>query len=345
MSKQQVPAGGIRAGVVGATGYTGQELLRLLLAHPAVELAAIGSVHREGQHVADALPQFRGVLDMRFCSPAATAGCEVVFFALPHGQAMAHVPGLLQAGTRVIDLSADFRLPESLWRETYGEPHGCPELLAEAVYGLPELRSQRLADARLVANPGCYPTATLLAVTPLLQAQVIAPQLVVDAKSGVTGAGRKLSEDLLYAQVDGALRPYGLPRHRHHAEIINGLGEPGKGLTLTFVPHLVPMKRGLLASIYATLTREVDVQALLEERYAEEPFVRVLPAGAPLDTATAIGSNHCLLSAYSLESGQLVLFSAIDNLVKGAAGQAVQNMNLMFSRPQVEGLTALPWLP
>lgn len=345
MSKQQVPSGGIRAGVVGATGYTGQELLRLLLAHPAVELAAIASVHRAGQHIADALPQFRGVLDVRFCAPADTADCEVVFFALPHGQAMVHVPGLLQSGTRVIDLSADFRLPEALWRETYGEPHYCPELLAEAVYGLPELHSRRLADARLVANPGCYPTATLLAIAPLLQAQAITPQLVVDAKSGVTGAGRKTSDNLLYAQIDGALQPYGLPRHRHHAEIINGLGESGRGLILTFVPHLVPMKRGLLASIYATLTRETDIQALLEERYAEEPFVHVLPTGASLNTATAVGCNHCLLSVHRVEGSHLVLFSAIDNLVKGAAGQAVQNMNLMFSRPQVEGLAALPWLP
>ena len=203
MSRQQASPGVIRAGLVGATGYTGQELLRLLLAHPAVELAALASVRRAGQHVSDALPRLRGTLDVRFRAPADTADCDVVFFALPHGQAMAHVPGLLQAGVRVIDLSADFRLPEALWRDTYGEPHRCPELLPEAVYGLPELYPQRLAQARLVANPGCYPTATLLATAPLLQAKVIRPQLVVDAKSGVTGAGRKTTEDLLYTEIDG----------------------------------------------------------------------------------------------------------------------------------------------
>ena len=215
----------VRIGLYGATGYTGQELLRLLLGHPAVQLHAVASQLRAGEPIAEALPQCRGRLDMDFCAPAALKDCNLVFLALPNGLAMEQVPDLLDAGTRVIDLSADFRLSEALWLEVYSQPvahdppHHCPELLPEAVYGLPELHRSRIAGARLVANPGCYPTATLLALAPLLKAGIITPEVIVDAKSGVSGAGRRVTEALLYGEVAGALRPYGLPRHRHGPEI------------------------------------------------------------------------------------------------------------------------------
>ena len=338
-----------RIGLYGATGYTGQELLRLLLDHPAAQLHAVASQRRAGQPVAEALPQCRGRLDMDFCAPAALADCDLVLLALPNGLAMEQVPALLDAGARVIDLSADFRLPEDLWLEVYSRPvahdppHLCPALLPEAVYGLPELHRSRIAGARLVANPGCYPTATLLALAPLLKAGIITPEVIVDAKSGVTGAGRRVTEALLYGEVAGSLRPYGLPEHRHGPEITAALEQE---LSLLFVPHLVPMKRGLLATLYAHRKPGVttNVQALLEQHYAEEPCVTVLPLGSFPDTGTILGSNQCLLAVHEQDS-RLVLFSAIDNLTKGAAGQAVQNMNIMLGLPETTGLDNMPWRP
>ncbi|WP_296810181.1 N-acetyl-gamma-glutamyl-phosphate reductase [Thiocapsa sp.] len=342
----------VRVGIVGGTGYTGAELLRILARHPAAELAVITSRSEAGVPVAEMFPHLRGRLDLEFTAPdeGALAECDLVFFATPNGTAMKAVPDLLARDVRVVDLAADFRLKDPvLWETWYGMPHACPELLSEAVYGLPELNRDAVRGARLVANPGCYPTAVTLGFLPLLAAGVVDPSwLIADAKSGVSGAGRKATTGLLMAEVGESFKAYSVTGHRHAPEISQNLERfSGAGLNLTFVPHLVPMIRGIEATLYARLTRsDVDLDDLFSNYYADEPFVDPMPGGAHPDTRSVRGANLCRMAATRQgDSGVVVVQSVIDNLVKGAAGQAVQNMNLMFGIEESAGLGALALLP
>ena len=342
----------IQVGILGGTGYTGSELLRLLARHSGVRLRVITSRAEAGTAVADLFPHLRGHIDLEFTAPeAARLGeCDLVFFATPNGTAMQWAPELLAGGTRVIDLAADFRLREAaLWERWYGQPHACPEWLDEAVYGLPELHREALRSARLVANPGCYPTAVTLGFLPLLEEGLIDPQwLIADVKSGVSGAGRKASLGLLMAEVGESFKAYSVAGHRHQPEICQNLAAVAESPPrLTFVPHLLPMIRGIEATLYARLTRPgADLQSLYEARYAGEPFVDVLPAGAHPDTRSVRGTNTCRLAVSEpLGEGVVVVQAVIDNLVKGAAGQAVQNMNLMFGLDERRALDQLALLP
>jgi len=342
----------IRVGIVGGTGYTGVELLRLLALHPRVEIVAITSRSEAGVAVADLFPSLRHRVDLRFTEPdvGRLAECDAVFFATPNGTAMTMAPALLAAGARVIDLAADFRLRDAAeWEDWYGMPHACPDLLAEAVYGLPELNRDRIGQARLIANPGCYPTAVLLGFMPLVETGLVdLGSLIADAKSGVSGAGRKASVPTLMAECGESFKAYGVPGHRHLPEIRQGLGwMAGAEVGLTFVPHLLPMIRGIHATLYAGLTGEPgDLQALFEQRYAGEPFVDVLPAGSHPETRTVRGVNDCRMAVHRPQGGDtVVVLSVIDNLTKGAAGQAVQNLNLMFDLPETTGLEGIALLP
>lgn len=341
----------IKVGIVGGTGYTGVELLRLLAIHPQVELVCITSRGEAGQPVSDMFPSLRGYVDLAFTDPAQAnlKACDVVFFATPNGIAMQQARELLEAGVRVIDLAADFRIQDvAVWEKWYGMTHACPDLIAEAVYGLPELNRARIAEARLVANPGCYPTAVQLGFMPLLKAGVVDEgSLIADAKSGVSGAGRKAEVHTLFAEAGDNFKAYGVPGHRHLPEISQGLGGmAGKPVGLTFVPHLTPLIRGIHATLYARLTQEVDLQALFEAQYREERFVDVLPAGAHPETRSVRGSNQCRIAVHRPQGGNtVVVLSVIDNLVKGAAGQALQNMNIMFGLDENIGLEVVPLLP
>jgi N-acetyl-gamma-glutamyl-phosphate reductase len=335
----------IKVGIVGGTGYTGVELLRILVGHPEVRLYTLTARKEAGKAVAELFPSLRRQVPLKFSAPEAAplAECDVVFFATPHGVAMEQAPALLQAGVRVIDLSADFRLADvAAWEQWYGMAHACPELVSEAVYGLPEVNRERIRSARLVANPGCYPTAVQLGFLPLVEAGVVdLAHLVADAKSGVSGAGRKAEVPLLFSEASENFKAYGVGGHRHHPEIVQGLARvAGRPVGLVFVPHLTPMVRGIHATLYARLTRETDAQALFEARYAREVFVDVLPAGSHPDTRSVRGANLCRIAVHRPQGGDtVVILSVIDNLVKGAAGQAVQNMNLMFGLPEGLGLT------
>ncbi len=342
----------IKVGIVGGTGYTGVELLRLLSVHTHVEVVAVTSRAESGRAVADLFPSLRGHIDIAFSEPdtAVLHGCDVVFFATPNGIAMQSTPELLQAGVRVIDLAADFRIQDqALWEEWYGMSHSCPELLPQAVYGLPEIHRQKIASANLVANPGCYPTATILGFLPLLEAGVVdAGSLIADCKSGASGAGRGASVAALLAECGESFKAYGVSGHRHLPEIRQvlewTLGElPG----LTFTPHLLPMIRGILATLYARLSSEgVDLQQLYEARYADEPFVDVLPPGSLPETRSVRGTNRCQIAVHQPRGeSTVVVLSVIDNLVKGAAGQAVQNMNLMFGLSETSGLDSVALSP
>lgn len=341
----------IKVGIVGGTGYTGVELLRLLAVHPQVELRAITSRADAGTPVSRMFPSLRGHIDMSFSHPddAHLEQCDLVFFATPNGIAMQQVRGLLDAGVRVVDLAADFRLQDvATWEKWYGMPHACPDLVGEAVYGLPEVNRTQIRSARLVANPGCYPTAVQLGFIPLLEAGVIdAGSLVADAKSGVSGAGRKAEIGSLFSEAADNFKAYGVGGHRHLPEISQGLSRvAGRAVGLTFVPHLTPMIRGIHATLYGRLKQEADVQALFEQKYADEPFVDVMPAGSHPETRSVRGANCCRIAVHRPQGGEMVVvLSVIDNLVKGAAGQAVQNMNIMFGLPEDSALGNLPLLP
>lgn len=342
----------LKVGIVGGTGYTGVELLRLLAVHPAVELAAITSRSEAGLPVADMFPSLRNHVSLAFTDPAKAdlGSCDVVFFATPNGIAMQQVQDLLDQGVRVIDLAADFRIRDiPTWEKWYGMSHACPEVVATAAYGLPELNREKIRSAQLVANPGCYPTAVQLGFLPLLEAGAVdESNLIADAKSGVSGAGRKAETHTLFAEAGDNFKAYGVPGHRHLPEISQGLTEmaAGRKVGLTFVPHLVPMIRGIHATMYAKLTKQLDLQRLFEERYANEPFVDVLPQGSHPETRSVRGSNYCRIAVHQPQNGDTVIvLSVIDNLVKGAAGQAVQNMNIMFGLAETAGLGVLPLLP
>lgn len=346
----------LKVGIVGGTGYTGAELLRLLAEHPQAEIAAITSRGEAGTAVSDLFPHLRGRVDLRFAEPdAATLGaCDLVFFATPNGTAMRLAPELLERGARVVDLAADFRLQDpALWEQWYGMPHACPALLSEAVYGLPELNRAAVRDARLVANPGCYPTAVTLGLVPLLESGLVDPGwLIADAKSGASGAGRKAETGILMAEIGESFKAYAVKGHRHAPEIAQNLRRfAGQSVGLTFVPHLLPMIRGIEATLYARLldpSREPgrDLTELYTARYGAEPFVDVMPAGSHPDTRSVRGANVCRIAvAHPGGAGTVVVQSVIDNLVKGAAGQAVQNMNLMFGLEETLGLGAIALLP
>ncbi len=343
----------IRVGIVGGTGYTGVELLRLLVRHPDVELAVITSRSEAGRPVADLFPNLRGHTALAFSEPdpRRLAGCDLVFFATPNGIAMKQAPALLEAGVRVIDLAADFRIRDvALWEEWYGMEHASPGLVAEAVYGLPELNREAIREARLVANPGCYPTAVTLGLLPLLESGAATLEgLVADCKSGVSGAGRGANAAMLMAETGESFKAYAVPGHRHRPEIEQTLSAVlERPVALTFVPHLVPMIRGIHATLYVPLRAgaEVDLQALYERRYAGEPFVDVLPPGAHPETRSVRGANHCRIAVHRPAGRDTaVVLAVIDNLVKGAAGQAMQNMNLMFGLPETRGLELVGLLP
>lgn len=342
----------IRIGIVGASGYTGVELLRLLLGHPHVDIAVVTSRTEAGKAVGEVFPHLHGMLDITFVEPDpdALAGCDLVFFTTPNATAMHWVPSLLDSGARVIDLSADFRLRDAEeWSQWYGDSHACPGLLDEAVYGLPEVNRLQISSARLIANPGCYPTASILALLPLLEAGLVDTQrLIIDAKSGVSGAGRKAALATQFCEAGESFKAYGVAGHRHQPEISQALELiAGSGVQLTFVPHLVPMVRGIHATVYAELTvADADLQKLYEQRYQEEAFVTVLPAGSHPDTRGVRGANLCRLAVFRPGEGKrVVVLSVIDNLVKGAAGQAIQNMNILFGWPEITGLQQLPLAP
>lgn len=342
----------INVGIVGGTGSTGVELLRLLAQHPQVRIKVITSRGDAGLPVASMFPNLRGHVDLAFSAPDLDSllACDVVFFATPNGIAMQQVPALLAAGVKVIDLAADFRLKdEHTWAQWYGMPHACPELLAEAVYGLPEVNRDAVRQARLVANPGCYPTAVQLGFLPLIKAGLCDTQsLIADVKSGVSGAGRKAEVHSLLCETSESFKAYGVPGHRHLPEIRQGLAQAnGAPVGLTFVPHLTPMIRGIHATLYARVKdTSVDLQALYEAAYADEPFVDVMPQGSHPETRSVKGANTCRLSVFRPQGGDtVVILSVIDNLVKGAAGQAVQNMNIVFGFDESEGLRHIGLLP
>lgn len=351
----------IKVGIVGGTGYTGAELLRILALHPNVTFVAITSRNESGMSVAEMFPNLRGRIALAFSAPeqAPLDDCDVVFFATPHGVAMTWAQALLstqQASaqkTRIIDLAADFRLQDPAVFAQWYHPHACPTLLGEAVYGIPELYRERIAKARIVGNPGCYPTVVLLGLAPLLEdgARLVDTQTIVaDCKSGVSGAGRKVAVGLLFAEASDNLKAYGVMGHRHHAEILEKLQDLAQqNVTLTFVPHLVPMIRGMLATLYVRIlpeARATNFQELYEKRYANAPFVDVMPAGSLPETRSVRGSNHLRIAVHRPNHGDLLIVLVVqDNLVKGAAGQAVQNMNIMFGLPETTGLNQIAVLP
>lgn len=341
-----------RVGLVGATGYTGVELLRLLVGHPHNEVVAVTSRGERGRAVADLFPSLRGHLTLDFCDPEdpLLTTCDIVFFATPNGVAMGSAAPLLDQGVRIVDLSADFRLQDAAeWAQWYGQPHTAGELLKDAVYGLPELHRTRIATARLVANPGCYPTAVQLGFAPLLEQGVVeASGLIADTKSGVSGAGRGASVTTLFGEAADSLKAYGVNGHRHHPEIVQGLQQlSSEPVRLTFVPHLTPMIRGIHATLYAKVKNAgIDLQALFEQRYAGEPFVDVMPSGSHPDTRSVRGANVCRVAVHRPQHGDTVVVLAVeDNLVKGAAGQAIQNMNIMLGLDETSGLTQPALMP
>lgn len=345
----------IEVGIVGGTGYTGVELLRLLINHPKVSVKVITSRAEEGVAVADIYHNLRGNCDLRFTAPNADtlAACDVVFFATPHGVAHNLVPELYAKGVKIIDLSADFRIKDAaLWAQWYGQPHGCESLLSEAVYGLPEVNREAIKAAQLVACPGCYPTSIQLGFLPLLENNLVDPEyLIANAASGTSGAGRQASINTLHTEVSDSFKAYAAAGHRHLPEIEQGLREiQALGSTsakLTFVPHLLPIIRGIHSTLYARLKDpSVDLQALYEARYSDEPFVDVMPAGSHPQTRSVKSSNMCRLSIVRPQGGDtVVVMSVIDNLTKGASGQAVQNMNIMCGFNETEGLHQLALLP
>lgn len=346
----------IKIGIVGGTGYTGVELLRLLAQHPDADVQIITSRSEVGIPVARMFPNLRGRFDLAFTAPdiEQLGRCDIVFFATPHGVAQGMMSELLATGTRVIDLSADFRIHDiAVWEKWYGQKHACPQLVKDAVYGLAEVNRHAIRSARLVACAGCYPTAVQLGFLPLLEKGLVKPDsLIANAVSGVSGAGRQAKTDMLYAEVSDSFRAYASGGHRHLPEIEQGLrAVQSKGicqeLELTFMPHLVPMVRGIHATLYAELIdMPVDLQELYEQRYAGEFFVDVLPSGSHPETRTVKGSNHCRIAVARPQSrNRVVVMSVIDNLTKGASGQAVQIMNIMQNLPEWRGLENLALLP
>lgn len=344
----------LKIGIVGGTGYTGVELLRLLAVHPHVDVVAVTSRGEAGMLVADMFPSLRGYIDIAFSDPehANLADCDVVFFATPHGVAMSQAPALLAADTKVIDLAADFRLQDAaMFEKWYKMPHSCPDVLQTAVYGIPELNRDQIKTANVIANPGCYPTTVILGLKPLLARGLVdfSAPIIADSKSGVSGAGRKAEVATLFSEASDNMKAYGLAGHRHHPEIDAQLKQlAGNDLQFIFVPHLIPMIRGMLSTIYVKLTqsaKNVDLQLLYEQSYLNEYFVDVLPPGKQAETRTVRGSNHLRIALQLQANGYLTILVVQDNLVKGAAGQAIQNMNIMSGLKETAGLDVIPLMP
>lgn len=342
----------VKVGIVGGTGYTGVELLRLLATHQDVEVVAITSRAECGRRLDDLFPNLRGHYDLAFSEPDVPmlAACDVVFFATPHNVAMNMVPELLAADARVIDLSADYRIRDAaLWSQWYGEPHASPELLGETVYGLPELNREKIAAARLVACPGCYPTSVQLGFMPLLARGLVDPaHLIASSASGVSGAGRQAKVDNLLSEVSDSFKAYAVAGHRHLPELEQGLSDIAEQkVEITFVPHMLPIVRGIHSTLFSRVNdSSVDLQALYEDWYKDEPFVDVLPAGVFPQTRTVKGANRCQIAvSVPQERDTVVVMAAIDNLVKGASGQAVQNMNIMLGLDESAGLRQVGLLP
>lgn len=337
----------ISIGILGATGYTGVELLRLLSTHPAADIKVVTSNSEKGKSVTEVFPSLRSHIDLAFEAHNSDKlkSCDLVFFATPHATAMHHVPELLSRGCKLIDLSADFRIKNiDIWEKWYKEKHACPELLDEAVYGLPELNREKIKNANLVANPGCYPTAITLALLPAIKNGLInTADIIADAKSGISGAGRKAALATQFSEVTDSFKAYNVSGHRHLPEIIQTLsGSHDSGnVQLTFVPHLVPMIRGIYATVYVKpVDHSVEMQTHYTEYYEQETFVDVMPSGSHPDTRSVKSTNMCRVSLHpgETETQPTVILSVIDNLVKGAAGQALQNMNLMFGLDEKTGL-------
>ena len=342
----------IKVGIIGGTGYTGAELLRLLTGHPNVEIAAVTSRSNQGELVSDIYPNLRGIVDVPFVTPELNnlSGCDVVFFATPHGVAQSSVPSFLAAGIKVIDLSADFRLrDQSVWEKWYGQPHQASDMLPRAVYGLPEVNREAIVDADLVACAGCYPTSIQLGLLPLLrQGCVDSSDIIANSASGVSGAGRQANISTLLSEASDSFKAYGASGHRHQPEIEQGLEDiAGHSVGLTFVPHLLPIIRGIHTTIYANLVDlNVDIQELYEHHFKNEPFIDVLPAGSHPETRTVRGSNYCRIAVHRPNDGRKVIILVVeDNLTKGASGQAIQCMNLMFGLPETLGLMMPGLLP
>jgi N-acetyl-gamma-glutamyl-phosphate reductase len=345
----------IKVGIVGGTGYTGVELLRLLARHPNVQLQVITSRGEAGLPVAEMFPSLRGVVELAFSDPATVdlTQCDVVFFATPHGVAMAQAPALVAAGVKVIDLAADFRLQDAaVFEKWYKLPHSCTDILQDAVYGLPELYGEEVQQAQVIGNPGCYPTTVLLGLAPLLEQGWIdfSVPIIADAKSGVSGAGRKAEVSTLFSEASDNLRAYGVAGHRHHPEILAQLKKlsGNEAAQLIFVPHLIPMIRGMLSTLHVKLNRQAQwasIQQVYEQRYQGSTFVDVMPAGALPETRSVRGSNVLRMAVYPQADDYVTIIVVQDNLVKGASGQAVQNMNLMFNLAPEAGLQVLPLLP
>ena len=351
----------LKIGIVGGTGYTGVELLRLLANHPNAEIVAVTSRAEAGLAVAAMYPSLRGFVDVAFSDPTTVdlTQCDVVFFATPHGVAMAQTPQLLKANVKVIDLAADFRLQDTaIFEQWYKMPHSCADVLESAVYGIPELYRESIKNAKVIGNPGCYPTTVLLGLAPLLELGLIdftAP-IIADSKSGVSGAGRKAEVATLFAEASDSMKAYGVAGHRHHPEIhaqiarlVKKSQASDEKVDFIFTPHLVPMIRGMLSTIYVKLSAKanaLDLQGLFEKRYADERFVDVLPAGNMPETRSVRGSNQLRIALHKqADSDYLTIVVVQDNLVKGAAGQAVQNMNIMFDLAEDTGLNVVPLLP
>jgi N-acetyl-gamma-glutamyl-phosphate reductase len=344
----------IKAGIYGASGYTGQELLRLLISHPEVEVVALTSRKYKGTPVSDVYPPFRGLTDLAYidASPERVAGlCDVAFLAVPHGEAMSAAPSFLEAGTKVVDLSADFRLRDLATYEKWYIHHSAPHLLNEAVYGLPELYRDDIKKADLVANPGCYPTSVILGLAPLLKGGYIdLSSIIADSKSGTSGAGRDLQMGSLFCEVNEGFKAYKVGVHRHAPEMEQELSVLSKEeVKILFTPHLLPLNRGILSTIYADMKGTCDaaqMNGVYEEFYGDERFVRVYKAGSLPNISSVRGSNYCDIGITIDErTGRIVIVSAIDNLMKGAAGQAVQNMNLMYGFPEDAGLDLVSLFP
>ena len=344
----------VRVAIAGASGYTGFELMRLLATHPRAELRVITSRARQGLALSAVYPALAGVFDLRFAEPdpaVLSSDIDCVFTALPHQAAMDTVPGLLERGVRVVDLSADYRFRDAAVYEQWYQPHKTPELLAEAVYGLPELHREAIRGARLVANPGCYATSVILAAAPLLEAGLIDPaSLIADSKSGVSGAGRGASLTTHFCEVNDGFKAYKVAEHRHTPEIEQELSRlAGRPVVISFTPHLVPMTRGILSTVYADLRPGVgdrEVDQAFAARYGDQRFVRLGPGGALPSTLQVRGSNYCDLGwKVDPRTGRVIVIAVIDNLTRGAAGQALCNMNLMFGLPEATGLEQAPWQP
>ena len=344
-----------KIGVLGASGYTGLELIRILLNSKQVKISAITSEKYTRTNISDIFPFFKGRLDLIYetLSPEVISEkCDFVFSALPHKTSMSVIPSLLKAGKKAVDLSADYRLKSpDIYKEWYKEEHTSPELLGSAIYGIPELKRKKIKAASLVANPGCYPTSVILALAPLIKENIInTDKIIIDSKSGVTGAGRKVEEALLFAECNENFKSYSLASHRHTPEIEQEISEiAGKKIKITFVPHLLPVNRGILSTIYSDLISDLTSDKILkiyENFYKGERFIRIMGHGKSPQLRSVLGSNYCDIGfQIDRRTKRIIVISAIDNLVKGAAGQAVQNMNIMLGFEEYAGLEDIGFFP